>query len=171
MNYSTSPNLAIANHLGLEATQEILYVREFKYVYLVVFVKGLCRRPTFVSKQVKQILDAIFKPMDVGVALGTPKPILRAKPSTPIVVSVPETKETTYTVLRTWDNGSSYLGNRVISVLVSEVGTRRPAFWASVFLKQCIEKGDVLREGNNSRLVKVNQGAELEHSIYLGASR
>ena len=154
-------NLRLANYLELETTCDMELVREFQYVYLVVFAKELKRRPTFISK--KAIAPVKQRPI-----LRTTKVNIREalRP-----VSVPETKETTYTVLKTWDNGSSYLGDRVISVLVIERETRRSAFWTSVFEKQCIEKGDVLREGNNSRLVKVNQGAELEHSIYLGASR
>ena len=157
-------NLKIARHLQLESTCDIEYIREWKHIFLVVFTKELKRHPTFVSK--------------IAIAPVKQRPILRTtkvnirEALRPITVFVPETKETTYTVLKTWDNGSSYLGDRVISVLVIERGSRRPPFWQSVFLKQCIEKGDVLREGNNARLVKVNQGAnELEHSIYLGASR
>ncbi len=150
-------NLRIATHLKLETTCDLERVTEFKYVYLVVFSKELKRRPTFVSKQ--------------AIAPAITKPVLRAKEIrealTPILASAPLKTESTYTVLKMWDNGSSYLGDRVISVLVIEVGTRRPPFWTSVFEKQNIRETDVLTYGYNHRMVKVNQEAEVAHSIYL----
>ena len=151
-------NLRIANYLELETTCNMERVREFQYVYLIVFTKELKRRPIFVSKK--------------AIAPVREKPILRAKPITPITVSAAAIKtESTYLVLKTWDNNSSYLGDRVISILVIERGTRRPPFWQSVFEKQNIKKGDILREGNNGRLVNVKQGVEVEHSVFLGVAR
>ncbi|WP_319418879.1 hypothetical protein [Pleurocapsa sp. FMAR1] len=150
-------NLRIANYLELETTCNMERVREFQYVYLIVFTKELKRRPIFVSKK--------------AIAPVREKPILRAKPITPVFVSVPETREAIYTVLKVWDNGSSYRGDHVHSVLIIERGSRRAPFWASVFEKQCIDRGDVLRKSDNGRLVKVQGADELEHSIYLGASR
>ena len=150
-------NLRIASHLKLEAACDMERVVEFRHVYLVVFTKEIKRRPTFISKK--------------AIAPAKPKPVIRTKQITKALTSIlssaPIKTESTYCVLKTCDNGSSYLGDRVISVLVSETGTRRAPFWNSVFLKQNINKGDLLTYGFNHRMIKVNQESEVAHSIYL----
>ncbi len=67
----------------------------------------------------------------------------------------PETK--LYRVVKTWDNGSSWYGDRVISVLVQPVDNSEKPYWESVFLHQGIQRGDLLRRGAGRRLVKANR--------------
>lgn len=61
-----------------------------------------------------------------------------------------------YRVLKTWDNGSSWYGDRVISVLVQNTNNREKPWWSSVFLAQGIHRGDILRFGSGDRFVKTD---------------
>ena len=69
----------------------------------------------------------------------------------------PQPQPSLYRVVKTWDNGSSWYGDRVISVLVQPVDNSEKPYWESVFLHQGIQRGDLLREGSGGRLVKANR--------------
>lgn len=77
------------------------------------------------------------------------KPTLRPKPK------ATSTDTERYRVVRTWDNGSTYLGSRVESVLIQPLDHSRKPHWESVIKSQQIQPNDVLKRGRGDFLVKV----------------
>lgn len=81
-----------------------------------------------------------------------PKPILRRNQHKKVFqISVEEER---YTVIKVWDNGGTWLGSRVESVLIRPCNSRQKPWWESVIKSQQIEQGDTLKRGLGEYLVK-----------------
>ncbi|MEO1671824.1 MAG: hypothetical protein AAFR77_13730 [Cyanobacteria bacterium J06631_2] len=85
------------------------------------------------------------------VKTARPKPILRTRQQE---IVAPDSEEERYTVIRTWDNRSVYLGSRVESVLIKSCSRREKPWWETVIKSQGIEKGNTLKRGLGGHLVK-----------------
>jgi hypothetical protein len=74
----------------------------------------------------------------IEVKLSKVKPTLRPKPQS-------STDIERYRVVKTWDNGTTYLGSRVESVLIKPIDNSRKPHWESVIKSQQIQRNDVLK--------------------------
>ena len=77
-----------------------------------------------------------------------------------------EWEESLFRVVKTWDNYSSYLGDRIISVLVQNVKNNEKPWWDNVFLHQDIKAGDILSVGYGGSLIKTDLDYAQAVSLY-----